>query len=106
VTRQPAIQVRPLLPMAGNTEAHLKFNRLQAVFAFDISVAFGTIEPGPLDVGNMVEIDEIGNPEDAHPGDRLLPVKMLLHFQNLRMLGNDIFVAEKTFFHRRNPRIG
>ena len=105
MTRQPAIQVRPQLPVAGNTKAHLEFNRLQAVFGFYIPVAFGAVEPGPLYVGNMVEIDEIGNPEDAHPGDRLLLLKMLLFFQDLRMLGNNIFMAEKTFFHRWNSRI-
>ena len=105
MTRQPAIQVRPQLPVAGDTEAHLELDRLQAIFGFHISVAFDTIEPGPLNVGDMVEIDEIGNPEDAHPGDRLLPVEMLLLFQNLGVLWNDIFMAEETFFHRRNSRV-
>ena len=105
MTRQPAVQVRPQITVAANTEAHLKFDRLQAVFGFHVAVAFGAIEPGPLNVGNVVEKDEIGNPEDAHPGDRLLLVEMLLLFQDLRVLGNDIFMAEKTFCHRRNPCI-
>ena len=105
MTSQPAVQVRPQFSVAGDTETHLKSNLLQAVFGLYVPVAFGAVEPGPFDVGDMVEIDEVGNPEDAHPGDRLLPVEMLLLFENLRMLGNDIFVAKKTFFHWGKSRI-
>ena len=106
MTRQPAIQVRPQFSVAGDTETHLKSNLLQAVIGFYVPVAFATVKPGPLDVGDMVEIDEVGNPEDAHPGDRLLLVEMLLFFQELGVLGDDIFMAEKTFLHRGDPRIG
>ena len=47
----------------------------------------------------MPEFDEIGNIKDPHPGDRFGRLKICLFFQYLRMSGNDIVMAVKTFFH-------
>lgn len=105
MTGQPAVQLRAQFPVTTDTESHLKFDRPETVHAFYVPVTFGAVESRPFDVGNVVEKDKIGNPIDAHPGNGFLRFVTFLFPDDLGMPGDDIVMAEETFFHRRNSGV-
>ena len=105
MTRQPAIYLRSHLPVTADAKPHLKVHGHQAIHGFNVPVAFDTIQTGPLDMGKVVEKDEVGEPEDPDPGDRPLRFEMLPLLLNLRVLGDDVGMAKETFLHGGNPRI-
>jgi hypothetical protein len=105
MTRQPAIQLGTHLSMAANAKPHFKVYGAQAIHCFHVAMALGAVQPGPLDVGNMVEKNKVGDPVDTHPGNGFFCFVVGLFFEDLRVPGNDIGVAKETFFHGRNPSI-
>ncbi len=105
MTGQPAIQLGAHLSVAADAKPHLKFDETQSVHFSYVSMAFCTVKPGPLDVGNMVEINKVGDPVDPQPGNGLFGLVMGLFLENLRVPGNNIGMTEETFLHGRNPRI-
>ncbi len=103
MTRQPAVQLSSHLPVAADAETHFEFYRSEPVHGLHVPVAVGAIQLGPQDMGLVTEEDEVGEDEDSDPGDRPFREKVFLLLENFRMVGNDVFVAEKTFFHGRKP---
>ena len=69
VTRQPAVDFRILLFVAGDTKVHLEINRLEAVKGGHGTVAFRAIQLSPVDVRFMAELDVIRYVKDAQPGN-------------------------------------
>jgi len=104
MTRQPAVQGCVLLLVAVYAECHLKVNLNQTVVSFHVAVAHRTIDIGP-NMGLVIELHVVGNVVDPHPGHRRLCVKMPSFLHDLRVLGNDVRVTEKTERHGRNARI-
>ena len=94
-----------LLPVAFHAKAHLKINALKSVLAFDIAVTLRTIDLIPAHVRPMMEEDIIRRKEDPDPGNRFFRNKMVPFLHDLRMLRDDVLVAEETFLHRRKSRI-
>jgi hypothetical protein len=106
MTRQPAVYLRVHLAMTFEAESHFKIYGLQAIHGFYISMALGTIQPGPFNMGEVVEIDKIRHPEYSDPGNGVLLVVVFPFLENLGMVRNDILMAEETFLHRRKTGIG
>jgi len=105
VTCKPAIVLRVLFPMAGEAETHLKVNLLQPIHALHVAVTVHTIKFTPFEMGDMVKKHEIRYPEDLLPGSWRARTKILFFPLDLRMIGNYILVAEKTFLHGRKTRV-
>lgn len=105
MTRQPAIYLRSSFTMTANAKPHLEFHRAQPVHPFHIPMAFGTIEPRPFDMGDVVEKNEVGDPVNTHPGNGFFRFVVLLFFEDLRVHGNNIVMTKETFFHGRNAGI-
>ena len=55
------------------------------------------------DVGLMSEFDVVRNIVDLDPGYRCIRIIMLFFFHDLRVHGDDVFVAEEAFLHGRYP---
>ena len=106
MARQPAVHLRPPLPVAFDAETHLEIDRKEPVQRLYLSMTFGAVEFGPLDMGNVAEEYKIRDPVNADPGHRLSLVKMLLFLHDLGMLGNDVLVAVETLLHGGNPGVG
>ena len=106
MTRQPAIHLRSPLPVTVKAKPHLKIDWEEPVEGFDRAVAFGAVEFGPLDMGDVVEEDKVRNPVNPDPGNRLSAIKMLLFLYDLGVMGNDVLMTVEALFHRRNPRVG
>jgi hypothetical protein len=104
VTRQPAIQGCILLLMTVYTKGHLEVHLHQPVVALHLAVARSAVNPRP-DVWLMVEFHMIGDIVNSHPGHRGLRVEMPSFLHDLRMLGNDVRVTEKTECHSRDSCI-
>ena len=104
MTRQPAVQGCVLLLVAVYAECHLKVNLNQTVVSFHVAVAHRTIETSP-NMGLVIELHVVGDVVDPHPGHRRLCVEMPSFLHDLRVLGNDVRVTEKTERHGRNARI-
>jgi hypothetical protein len=87
------------LPVAFHTEAHLEVDRNKTVPAFDIAMTLRTIDLIPANMWPMMEKHIVRRKEDTDPRDRFFSNKMLVLLHNLRMLRNDVQVAEKTFLY-------
>lgn len=85
-----------------NTKSHLEFHSDQTIHLLNIPVAFGTIDL-LLDMPLVIELNVIWDIKDPNPWDRNLFFEMGTQFLDLWVLGNNVFVAEQTFPHRRNP---
>jgi len=93
------------LPVASHAEAHLEIQGNKTVLAFDIAVTLRTIDLMPANVWPMMEENIVRRKEDPDPGDRFFRKKMFVLLHNLRMLRNDVQVAEKTFLDWWEPRV-
>ena len=100
MTPQPAIQVGLLLPMALDAEAHLESLALEPIHLPDLAMArfAGDILQ---DMALMVEQHVLGQIEHLDPGRGGVGVEIIMLLPDLRMVGNDVIVTEKTFFHGR-----
>ena len=105
MTRQPAVQLGVLFPVALDAEFHLEFQDLEAVHVGHLAVAFGAVQFSPADVRVVLELGEIRNVEDPHPRYGGVGVEVPLFLNELWMLRNDIFVAVEALFHRRESRV-
>jgi hypothetical protein len=90
--------------MAVNAKTHLEIERNQSIHLLHIPMACDAVDLLP-DVWLVIEFNIIGNIEDSNPGHRCLRIIMPPLQNNLRMLWNNILVAEKTFVHRRDSSI-
>jgi hypothetical protein len=98
---QPAVQLGVPFAVASDAEAHLKIDPFQSVLLFDIPVARLTIDLIPAHMRLVMEENVIWRKEDSNPGDRFFRIEMFPFLKNLRVLRDDILMAEKTFLHRR-----
>jgi hypothetical protein len=105
MTRQPTIQLGIHLPMTADAKAHLKFYGMQAIHVLHLPMALRAVQTGPFNVGKVIEVNEIRHPENSDPGHRFFLPVMLLFLEDLGMMRNDVFMAEKTFFHGRKAGI-
>jgi len=92
--------------MTVEAKPHLKIDWPEAVQGFDRAVAFGAVEFGPLDMGDVVEEDKVRNPVDPDPGNRLSAIEMLLFLHDLGVLRDNVLMTKETLFHRGNPSVG
>ncbi len=106
MARQPAVELRSPLPVAVDAETHLEIDRNKPVQGAHRTVAFGAVEFGPLDMGDVVEEDKVRNPVNPDPRNRLSAIKMLLFLYDLGVMGNDVLMTVEALFHRGNPRVG
>ncbi len=97
---QPAVQLSVPFSVTFYAEAHLKINGNKAVPAFDIAVTLCAIDLIPGNVWPMIEENIVRRKENTDPRNRFFCNKIFVLLHNLRMLGNDVQVAEKTFLHR------
>ena len=100
---QPTVQGRVLLLVAVYAECHLKVNLNQTVVFLHVAVACRAVDIGP-NVGLVIKFHIVGNVVNLDPRYRGLRVQMPSLQYNLRMLGNDMGVTEKTLAHRRDAR--
>lgn len=105
VACQPAVDLSIFLLVAGNAKTHLKVHGSQPVHGLHLAVAVAAFQLTPEDVRLVVELHIIGHVIDLNPGHWGIGIIVLSFFNNLRVLGNDIFVAEETLLHRRQPRV-
>lgn len=105
MTGQPAVELSLPFSVAFYAKTHLKIDGDEPVLSFNVAVALLAVDFVPAYVRLMTEEDIIRREENPNPGDRFLHLKVLELLQNLRMLGNDVLMAEKTFLHRRESRI-
>lgn len=103
MTRQPTIQLGSQLSVASDAKAHLELYRFEAVHGLYLPVAVAAVQLSPQDMRLMPEKDEVGEDEDAYPGNRLSGQMVFLLLKNFRMFRNHVLVAKKAFFYRRQP---
>ena len=89
--------------MTADTKAHFKIDRYKAIHAFNISVAIRAIKFMPAHVREMTKKNVIRRKKYPDPGNGFFPVKVLPFLYDLRMLGDDVLMAEKTFFYGWQP---
>ena len=106
MTRQPAVQLGVPLPVAANAKSHFKIYRTQSIHILHFTMTLRTVQPGPFDMRNVIEINEVRHPIDPQPGDGFLLIIVLLFLENLGMVRNDVLMAEKAFLHGRQSRMG
>ena len=99
VTCQPAVEVGFLFPMAVNAESHLEAVILEPMHGLHRSMAFLTSNLLP-DVALMIEQDMLRKVVHSLPRSGRLGVEIPVLFLDPGMVGNDVLVAVKTFFHR------
>jgi hypothetical protein len=92
--------------VAVDAESHLKIDLFEAVEGLHVAVAIDAIELSPFQVGDMVKEYEVGHPEYPYPGNRRAGAEIALLVFDLRMVRDDVFVAEKAFRNRWQARIG
>ena len=105
MTRQPAVDLRLILPVTGYAKVHLKLLPLQPVHRLHVSMALRTVETGPTYVGDVIKKDKVRHPEDTHPRDGRVRIVIGLLLLDFRMLRDYILVAEETFLHRGQARV-
>ena len=105
MTGQPAVELSLPFSVAFHAKAHLKIDGDEPVLSLNVAMALLAIDSVPAHMRLMTEEDIIRREENPNPRDRFLRLKVLLLLQNLRMLGDDVFMAEKTFLHRRESRV-
>jgi len=104
VACQPAVQLSVFLLVTRDAKTHLEVYRPQPVHGLYLAVAIGAVQLTPNDVRLVIELYVVRHVIDLNPRHRGVGVVMLPFFNNLRVLGNDVVVAEKTFLHCRESR--
>ena len=99
MTRQPTIQLGIHLPVTADAKSHFKFYGPQAIHGLHLSMALRAVQTCPFDVGNVIEKNKARHPVNPYPGHRLFLLIMLLFLENLRMVRNDVLMAEKALLH-------
>lgn len=106
VTCQPAVELSIPRAVAFNAEIHLETDRRKTIQSLHSAMALDAFNIAPLDVRLMFEFHEVGNIKDPDPGNRICGVEISPFLPDLRMQGDDIFMAEEAFLHSRNPGPG
>ena len=104
VTCQPAVELSLPLSVAVDAKLHLKVDGYQTVLFFHLSMACGAIDL-ISDVGFMIEFHVIRDIKYSNPRDGGLRIEVPSLLHNLRMLGNNVLMTEKTEALRRDPGI-
>ena len=104
MTCQPAVEVGLLFSVAINTESHFKAVTLEPVHGLHRAVALLTGNLLPY-VALMIEQYMLRKVVHPLPWSRCLSVEIPVLFLDPGMVGNDVLVTVKTFFHRRQSRV-
>ncbi len=104
MTRQPAALVRVIFSMTGNTKSHLKLFLLQSIHCLNSAVAFFTFKI-PFNVPLVVEENVLRHVVHLSPRRGGTGIEIIMFFQNLRMLGNNVRMTVQALFNRRYPRV-
>jgi hypothetical protein len=104
MARQPAIQVRALFPVTIDAFAHAPVLGRQAMLVLHLAVALLTLY-AKANVTLVVEEHVLGDAVDLDPGRRCLGIVVTVLDLYPGMIGNDVIVAVKAFFHCRQPRV-
>jgi hypothetical protein len=91
--------------MARDAKPHLEFRVLEPVHGLHLAVTLFA-KDFLFDVSFVVEKDMLRQIVHFDPGGRCLGVEIMVLFLDLRVIGNDVLVAVKTFFHSRDPGKG
>ncbi len=102
---QPAVELSLPFSVASYAKAHLKIDGDEPVLSFNVAVTLFAVDLVPTHMGLMTKKDIIRHEKDPDPGDGFLRLKVIQFLQNLRMLRDDVLMAEKTFLHRGKPRV-
>ena len=106
VACKPAVELGILFPVTGYAKIHLEIDSFQPVLAFHIPMTIRTVKLRPLHMGNVIKKHKIRYPEDSYPGHRLVRCSNASPFFDLRMIPNNILVAEETFLQRGQACVG
>jgi hypothetical protein len=88
--------------MARNAKPHLEFCVLEPVHGLHLAMTLFA-KDFLFDVPFVVEKDMLRQIIHLDPGGRCLGVEIMVLFLDLRVIGNDVFVAVEAFFHSRDP---
>ncbi len=105
MTGQPAVELSLPFSVASHAKAHLKIDGDESVLGFNVAVALYAVDLIPSHVGLVAKKNVVRRKENSNPGDRFLRLKVPEFFQNLRVLSNDVLMAEEAFLDRRYSRI-
>ncbi len=100
MTCKPAVKLSFVFPVAADAKPHLEFHTLQTIHGLHVPMASAAIKLSP-DVPLMVKLNVIRQIKDPHPLHGLPGIQMFPLIHDLRMMGNNVLVAEKTFTHLR-----
>jgi hypothetical protein len=104
VACQPAIQISLLLFVTRDAKPHFELGVLEPIHGLHLSMAL-LAHDLLLDVPFMVEKDVLRKIIDLHPRRRHLAVEVAMLLFDLRMIGYNVLVTVKAFFHSGYPRI-
>ena len=104
VARQPAVHIRLFFFMTGDAKSHFKMYTFDSVHGFDCTVALlaGNFA---VNVALVIEQHMLWNIVYFFPRCRGFRIVISVFLLNPRMFRDYIFMAMKTFFHRRDPRV-
>jgi hypothetical protein len=101
VACEPTIQISLFLLVARDAEAHFELRILEAIQGLYLTVTLFAKDL-LLDVPFMVEKHVLRQIVHFDPGRRCLGIEIPVLLLDLRVIGDDVFVAVKAFFHRRD----
>jgi hypothetical protein len=99
VACQPAVEVGIFLSMTLNTLTHVPNFLRQALKILHLTMTFGAGNLA-INVALVIKQHVFGHIIDFYPGRWRIGVKVLVFLFYPGMVGNNIFMAVQTFFHR------
>ena len=104
VTRQPTSQVGVFYLVTVDAKSHFKIDAFYPVHGFHFAVTFLAFDLAVY-MALVIKQDMLGQIIDLPPRRGGFCVKILMFFLNPGVIGNDIIMAMKTFFDRRQPGV-